>query len=44
MENACSGAGFACEMQVKIDSNDGDHLETPEGKVETWARSVRALL
>ena len=42
--NACSGAEFACEMQVRFDSNGGNHLETPEGKAETWAQSVMALL
>ena len=38
------GAEFACEMQVKFDSNGGDHLETPESRIEAWAQSVRALL
>ena len=44
MKSACPGAKFACEMQVKFDSNGGDHLETPENKIETWAQSVKALL
>ena len=44
MKAACPGARFACEMQVQFDSNGGDHLETPEAQIETWAQSVRALL
>lgn len=44
MESICSGAEFACEMQVKFDSNGGDHLETPEAKINAWAQSVKALL
>ena len=44
MKNACPGAEFACKMQVKFDSNGGDHLETPESEVEAWAQSVKALL
>lgn len=38
------GAHIACEMQVKFDSNGGDHLETPEAKLKAWAQSVKALL
>ena len=44
MKAACSGAKFACEMQVRFDSNGGDHLETPETEIEQWARSVAELL
>lgn len=44
MKSACPGAHIACEMQVKFDSNGGDHLETPEAKIEAWAQSVKALL
>ena len=29
MKKACPGAEFACEMQVKFDSDGGDRLETP---------------
>lgn len=42
--SASPGAHIACEMQVKFDSNGGDHLETPEAKLEAWAQSVKALL
>ena len=44
MKAACSGANFACEMQVKFDSNGGDCLETPESKIDARAQSVKALL
>lgn len=41
---ACGGAEAACGMQVKFDSNGGDHLETPGTKVEAWTQKVKALL
>lgn len=44
MKAACPGADFACDMQVKFDSNGSDHLETPESKINAWAQSVKALL
>ena len=44
MKAACSGADVVCDMQVKFDSNGGDHLETPESKIEAWAQRVKALL
>ena len=44
MKTACPGATIACEMRVKFDSNGGDHLETPETKIEAWAQSVKELL
>ena len=44
MKNACTGAKIACGMQAKFDSNGGDHLETPEAKIEAWVRDVKALL
>ena len=44
MKRACTGAEFACEMQVKFDSDGGDRLETPESKIEDWAQSIKALL
>ena len=44
MKAACPGANFACEMQVKFDSNGGDCLETPESKIDAWAQSAKALL
>ena len=30
MKNACRGANFACDMQVRFDSSGGDRLETSE--------------
>lgn len=44
MKNVCTGAEIACAMQVKFDSGGGAHLETPEGEIESWAQSVKALL
>ena len=44
MKSACPGAKTACEMQVQFDSNGGDHLQTPESKIDAWAQSVKALL
>ena len=44
MKSACTGAEFACEMQVRFDSNGGDHLETPGDQITTWAQRVKALL
>ena len=44
MNRICAGANVACELQVKLDSEGGDRLETPEHKIETWAQSVKALL
>ena len=44
MKAFCPGAAFACEMQVRVDSTGGDHLETPEADIAAWAQSVKALL
>ncbi|MDO4386790.1 MAG: flavodoxin [Clostridia bacterium] len=44
MKAACSGAAFACEMQVRFDSEGGSRLETPEADVVTWAQNVKKLL
>ena len=44
MKKACTGAAVACEMKVQFDSNGGDHLETPESRIEAWAQDVKALL
>ncbi len=44
MKEACSGAKFACEMQVKFDSEGGDRLETPESDITLWTQRVKALL
>ena len=42
--SACPDAKVTCDMQVKFDSNGGDHLETPEPEVEAWTLMVKALL
>lgn len=44
MKKACPGAEFACDMQVRFDSNGGDHLETVEEEIEAWAEKVKSLL
>ena len=44
MKNACRGADFACDMQVRFDSSGGDRLETSEKEIEAWAQSVKNLL
>ena len=44
MKKACPGAAFACDLQVRFDSNGGDRLETPEPQIEAWAQTVKALL
>ena len=44
MTAACRGARIACDMQVKFDSNGGDHLETPETEIDAWTRKVKSLL
>ena len=44
MKEACSGAKFACEMQVRFDSDGGDRLETPESDITLWTQRVKALL
>ena len=31
-------------MQVKFDSDGGDHLETPESELEAWVEQVKKLL
>lgn len=40
----CRGAEFACEFEAQFDSAGGDHLETLESKIATWAQSVNGLL
>lgn len=42
--SVCRGAEVTCDMQVKFDSNGGDHLETPETQIKTWTGKVKALL
>lgn len=44
IKNTCVGASAACEMQVKFDSNGGDHLETSEAEIKAWVQSVKELL
>ena len=41
---ACPGAKVTYDMQVKFDSTGGDHLETAETEIETWASEGNTLL
>ena len=38
------GQNFAGKTVVPFMTNGGDHLETPESKINAWAQSVKALL
>ena len=44
MKKACPGAQTVCELEVQFDSTGGDHLETPERDIQSWAQRVKALL
>ena len=43
MKKACMGAQFACEMEVKFDSQGGDHLETPQTELDAWMEQVKKI-
>lgn len=43
MKKACGGAQFACEMEVKFDSQGGDHLETPQTELDAWMEQVKKI-
>ena len=43
MKKACRGAQFACEMEVKFDSQGGDHLETPQTELDAWMEQVKKI-
>lgn len=43
MKKACGGAQFACEMEVKFDSQGGDHLETPQTELDAWMERVKKI-
>ena len=42
-KKACKGAEFACEMEVKFDSQGGDHLETPQAELDAWMERVKKI-
>ena len=44
MEKFCKGASFAEEMEVRFDSQGGDHMETAENKVKDWIEAVKKSL
>ncbi|MCD8327511.1 MAG: flavodoxin [Ruminococcus sp.] len=43
MEKACGGATVMLPMEVKFDSNGGDHLETPWTQISQWITAVSSL-
>ena len=43
MKKACGGAQFACEMEVKFDSQGGDHLETSQTELDAWMERVKKI-
>lgn len=43
MKKACRRAQFACEMEVKFDSQGGDHLETPQTELDAWMEQVKKI-
>lgn len=40
MKAACKGATFACEKEIRFDSDGGDQLVTPENEIAAWADQV----
>lgn len=44
MKEACSGAAFAHEMEIRFDFGGGDRLETPETEIQTWIEDVKKML
>ncbi len=41
IQNTCKGARSICEMEIQFDPSGGDHMETPNAKVEEWIESVK---
>lgn len=44
MASLCKDATILCPMEVQFDSDGGDHMETPQTKVDHWTRMVQNLL
>lgn len=44
MKAACRGAKAVCELEVRFDSNGGDHMETAEKEIDAWAKEVTKVL
>lgn len=40
IKKECKGACFINEMEIKFDSEGGDHLETPEDDIDAWVENV----
>ena len=44
IKKTCQGAEFAQEMEIRFDSNGGDHMETAESEVEKWIMNIKQTL
>lgn len=44
IKEACSGAEFAQEMEIRFDSTGGSHMETAEADVDAWIRGMQQAL
>lgn len=43
IKNACAGASFAHEMEIRFDSSGGAEMVTPEEEVAAWIESLKSL-
>ncbi|WP_196590745.1 flavodoxin [Pectinatus frisingensis] len=41
IKKTCQGAEFAQEMEIRFDSNGGNHMETAESKIEEWIMKIK---
>lgn len=44
IKHTCVGAEIKEPLEVRFDSNGGNHMETPETEVAAWVQRVKALL
>ncbi len=44
MKKECVGAEIALPMEIRFDSNGGDHMETPQKDVNRWISEVKNML
>lgn len=43
IKKACKGAEFACEKEIRFDSQGGDRLVTPEAELNAWLNALKLL-
>ncbi len=43
MKNACKGAEFVCEKDIRFDSTGGAELVTKEAEIEAWLRKIKGM-